>query len=145
MAEGIKEEVDKRCEFHRCQDSGAFKQKIKGAASKMSLTLFKTLLHSGRNLPLRPPYTKGTTSDHLHCSHNRGLHRISALQQVQKLAKMTCWKTTETKGNTHTGTNGGFQNGPHPGIRCYYFYKEWAINSCSPEIFYLKPKWNQLH
>lgn len=58
VAEGIKEEVDKGCEFHRCQASGAFKQKIKGAASKMSLTLFKTLLHSGRNLPLRPPYTK---------------------------------------------------------------------------------------
>ncbi len=88
--EGKKEEVDKGCEFNLCQASGAFKQKIKGAASKMSFTLFKTLLHSGRNLPLRSPYTKGTTSDRLHYSHNIGSYRIRALKLVQRLAKMTC-------------------------------------------------------
>lgn len=119
-----KEEEDKSCEFHLCLASGAFIRKIKGAASKMSFTLFKTLLHSGGDLPLRPPYTKGTTSNCLHHNHNRGLYRIRTLKLVQRLAKMTYWKTTETKENTHTGTNGGVQNCPHPGILCYYFIRQ---------------------
>lgn len=52
------EEEDKACEFHLCQASGGFKPNIKDAESNISFTLFKTVLHSGRNLPLRSPHTK---------------------------------------------------------------------------------------